>query len=285
MTAVSAVAPIRGRTAPRSAGSAVADGARGWLVGMSCGLARSLDRAVTVSTYAAAGLLSFDGLQQHMLANWRHFGDHQPEADVASGLFTWETTFYLPHLRAADHILIVGCGTGRDLVALLQLGYRTDGLEPVAECAEQARDRLTRRALTATVHTADIVTAPLAERFDVFILSWYCYGYIPQRSRRIAVLGKLRDRLAPEGRILISYILADPPPRRALWRVASLAARVSRSDWCPEYGDVFMARHEIGRIHFEHHFTPEEIEAEAQAAGLRVASHTQASDGMLALVA
>ena len=44
-----------------------------------------------------------------------------------------------------------------------------------------------------------------------------------------------------------------------------------------------MARHEIGRIHFEHHFTPDEIEAEAHAAGLRVASHTQASDGRLAL--
>jgi SAM-dependent methyltransferase len=280
----SAVAPTRVRTAQRSAAS-VAHGVRGWLVGASVGIARALDRAVSASTFAAAGLLSFDGLQRHMAEDWRYFGTHQPEADVAGGLFSWEQDFYAPHLRQTDRILVVGCGTGRDLLALLDLGFRAAGLEPVAELAQQARARLARRGLTATVDTADIVTATLSERVDVFILSWYCYSYIPQRSRRVVVLGKLREWLAPEGRILISYILADPPPRRALWRLASLAARVSRSDWRPEYGDVFVARHEIGRIHFEHRFTPDEIEAEAHAAGLRVASHTHASDGTLALVA
>jgi SAM-dependent methyltransferase len=263
----------------------VADGLRGLVVGASCGLARSLDRVVSASTFAAAGVLSFDGLRRHMLDDWRHFGDRQPDADVAGGLFAWEQEFYAPYLRPADHILVVGCGTGRDLLALLELGYHTDGLEPVAELAQRARERVARRGLTATVHTADIVTAPLPERHDVFILSWYCYSYIPQRSRRIAVLTKLRDRMAPEGRILISYILASPPPRRTLWRLASLAARVSGSDWRPEYGDVFIARHEIGRIHFEHRFTPPEIEAEAHAAGLRVGSHTHTADGSLALVA
>jgi SAM-dependent methyltransferase len=271
--------------ARRSAGSGVADALRGWLVGASCRLARTLDRAVSASTFAAAGLLSFDGLRRHMTEDWRYFGNHQPEADVAGGLFPWEHDFYAPHLRRADRVLVVGCGTGRDLLALLELGFHTEGLEPVAELAQQARERLARRGLTAAVHTGDIVTAALPERLDVFVLSWYCYSYIPQRSRRIAMLGRLRDRLAPEGRILISYILADPPPRRTLWRLATLAARVSRSDWRPEYGDVFVARHEIGRIHFEHRFTPQEIEAEAHAAGLRVAFHAQTSDGSLALVA
>jgi SAM-dependent methyltransferase len=269
----------------RSGASEVGDGLRGMLVGASCGLARALDRVVSVSTFTAAGLLSFDGLRRHMNDDWRHFGDRQPESDVAGGLFPWEHEFYVPHLRRTDHILVVGCGSGRDLLALLDLGYRTDGLEPVPELALRARERLARRGLTATVHTADIVTAALPERHDVFILSWYCYSYIPQRSRRIGVLAKLRERMAPEGRILLSYVLADPPPRRALWRLASLAARVSRADWRPEYGDVFVARHEIGRIHFEHRFTPPEIEAEAHAAGLRVAAHAQTADGSLALVA
>jgi len=270
--------------APRSAASGVGDGLRGLLVGVSCGLARSLDRIVSASTFAAAGVLSFDGLRRHMTEDWRDFGDHQSETDLTGRLFPWEHEFYTPHLRRADHVLVVGCGSGRDLVALLELGYRTDGLEPVAELAQRARERVARRGLTALVHTADIAAAVLPERHDVFILSWYCYSYIPQRSRRIAVLAKLRERMAPGGRILISYILADPPPRRALWRLASLAARVSRSDWRPEYGDVFVARHEIGRIHFEYRFTPQEIEAEADAAGLRVATHTQTVDGSLALV-
>jgi SAM-dependent methyltransferase len=271
--------------APRSAHSDVGEGVRGVLVGASCRLARTLDRVVNASTFATAGLLSFDALERHMAEDWRHFGDQQAESDVAGGLFPWEHDFYTPHLRRSDRVLVVGCGTGRDLLALLDLGYRADGLEPVAALAQRARARLARRGLTATVHTADIVTAALTEPHDVFILSWYCYSYIPQRSRRIATLARLRERLPPEGRILISYILADPPPRRLLWRLANLAARVSRNDWRPEYGDVFIARHEIGRIHFEHRFTPPEIEAEAHAARLRVVSHAQTFDGSLVLAA
>ena len=54
-------------------------------------------------TLAAAGLLSFDGLRRHMNDDWRHFGDRQPESDVAGGLFPWEHEFYAPHLRRTDH--------------------------------------------------------------------------------------------------------------------------------------------------------------------------------------
>jgi SAM-dependent methyltransferase len=263
----------------------VGDGLRGGLVAAACGLTRSLDRVVSAGTFAAAGLLTFDGLRRHMADDWRHFGDQQPESDVVGGLFPWEHDFYTPHLRRTDHILVVGCGTGRDVLGLLDLGYRADGLEPVAVLAQRARERLARRGATAVIYTADIATAALPERHDVFILSWYCYSYIPQRSRRVATLARLRERLGPEGRIFVSYILADPPPRRSLWRLATLAARVSRSDWRPEYGDVFVARHEIGRIHYEHRFTPSEIEAEAHAAKLRVVSHAKTSDGSLVLVA
>src|SRR4029453_15629637 len=113
----SAGALTRARTAQRSAAS-VAHGVRGWLVGASVGIARALDRAVSASTFAAAGLLSFDGLQRHMAEDWRYFGTHQPEADVAGGLFSWEQDFYAPHLRQTDRILVVGGGTGGGSLAL-----------------------------------------------------------------------------------------------------------------------------------------------------------------------
>jgi hypothetical protein len=93
------------------------------------------------------------------------------------------------------------------------------------------------------------------------------------------------DHLTEGGRVLITYVLAQPPPRRAPWRLARLAAQLSRADWRPEYGDVFIARPDTGCIHFEHQFAPAEIEAEARAAGLEVTLHEQGSDGNLALVA
>jgi hypothetical protein len=84
--------------------------------------------------------------------------------------------------------------------------------------------------------------------------------------------------------VLISYIRAEPAPRRSLWRLARAAASLTRSDWRPEYGDVFAARAHNGRIHYEHRFTAAEIEAEAAEAGLTVAFHDDVGDGNLVLV-
>jgi hypothetical protein len=118
----------------------------------------------------------------------------------------------------------------------------------------------------------------------VFLFSWFCYSYIPQRARRVAALARVRRLLPPDGRVLISYIRAEPLPRRSLWRLARAAAWLTRSDWRPEYGDVFAARHDNRCIHYEHRFGAAAIEAEAIEAGLTVAFHDVASDGNMVLV-
>jgi SAM-dependent methyltransferase len=254
------------------------------LVATLCGVARTLERGAAVSTYVAAGLLRFEALGRHAATNWRHYGVTQAEGDVADGLFNWERAFYGRFLRAGDRVLVVGCGGGRDLLPLLADGYRAEGLEPVAECAAMARERIARRGLTAEVYTGDVTTAALHGRYDAVIFSWLCYGYIARRARRVAALEKTREHLAAGGRVLISYPLAPAAPRRLPWRLARLAAWLSRADWRPEQGDVFIAWPDTGTIHYEHQFQPAEIEAEARAAGLAVAYHERTSDGMLALV-
>jgi SAM-dependent methyltransferase len=254
------------------------------LVAALVGLARTLDRGVAATAFLAAGLLRLDTLGRHMAENWRHYGDTQTEADIVGGLYHWEQAFYRRLLAPGDRVLVVGCGGGRDLIALLEQGYRAEGLEPVAACAEQARKRLAARGLVADVITADIVTAALSRQYDAIIFSWLCYGYIPLRARRVAVLRKVKENLAPGGRVLISYLPAPRPLRRLPWRLAWLTSVLSGSDWRPEHGDVFMARTETGCIHYEHHFTASEIEAEARAAGLVIALHEPGPDGNLALV-
>jgi len=253
------------------------------LVGSLLGLASTLERSVTVTTYLAAGLLRFDALSRHMAENWRHYGVTQTESDIADGLLNWERSFYGRFMTPGERVLIVGCGGGRDLLPLLEQGYRAEGLEPVAVCAAMARERVASRGLAATVYTADIVTAVLNGRYDVVIFSWLCYSYIPLRARRVAVLHKTREHLADGGRVLIPYALAPPAPRRLPWRLAQLTARLSRADWRPEDGDVFSPRLGTGTIHYEHQFQPAEIEAEAHAAGLSVAFHEHTSDGTIVL--
>jgi len=247
-------------------------------------VALALARASTVATYAAAGTLTLEALRRDAQRDWRDFGVGQTELDIASGLFAWEKDFCLPFLKPTDRILVVGCGSGRDLLALMDLGYHVAGLEPVPQCLALAERRLAERGLRAELIAGAIETAPLAPRYDVFLFSWLCYSYIPLRARRVRALERIRALLPPDGRVLISYIRAQPAPRRSLWRLARTAAWATRSDWRPEYGDIFAARHDNRCIHYEHRFAPAEIEAEATAAGLTVAFHDDAGDGNLVLV-
>jgi SAM-dependent methyltransferase len=247
-------------------------------------LALALARASTAVTYAAAGTLTLAALERHAQRDWHDFGLGQTDQDIAAGLFAWEQDFCLPFLKPGDRILVVGCGGGRDLLALLERGYRAAGLEPVASCTALAARRLAERGLRAELITGAIETADVGARFDVFLFSWFCYSYIPTRARRVAVLGKVRTLLPPDGRVLISYIRAQPAPRRSLWRLARAAAWATRSDWRPEYGDVVVTRADNRCLHYEHRFQPDEIEAEAMAAGLSVACHDKDGDGNLVLV-
>ena len=99
----------------------------------------------------------------------------------------------------------------------------------------------------------DIETIELVERYDVFVFSWFCYAYIPESARRVRILKRLAEHLAPEGRILISYVPTDKA-RRAI-RVARLVARLTRSDWRPELGDSVAATGDsMSSVSFQHFF-------------------------------
>jgi SAM-dependent methyltransferase len=217
-------------------------------------------------------------LRAAIVERWQEFG--ATEGYARSGLWLWETRFYSRFLRRDDDILVVGSGSGRDLLALRQMGYRADGLE-MAERAV-ARSRALVTPLGGAVIVGNIETAPLAPH-DAFIFSWLCYGLIPGRETRIAVLQRVRNALRPGGRVLISYTAADGSRRGITRQLASLGAWLSRADWRPEPGDV-IERVPHG-VHYEHEFTGPEIEGEAEAAKLTVAFHERGDEGRLALTA
>jgi SAM-dependent methyltransferase len=247
--------------------------------------ARTVERAANFLFYAAAGAARLGDVRAAIQREW----DGQAadsDAYIASGLMLWEREFYLAFLKPDDRMLLIGCGTGRDLLALRELGYRAEGLDVGPWCTARARAVLEARGLAAPVHTGTIETADVPGPFDVFIFSWFCYSYIPQAAVRIDVLRKLRDHLLPGGRILISYEPARTAPRRWTIRLARLFSRLSRSDWRLEYGDVVRLG-EPGRYfeHYEHRFTPESLADEVRAAGLTVAFHEGGEIGRAVLSA
>jgi SAM-dependent methyltransferase len=259
---------------------------RGWRDAGFTGLsraARALDLGSRAMIYVGAGLLRRDGLQRAIVKAWDGFS--RTDAAILSGLMPWEDAWYARVLKPRDHILLVGCGSGRDLVALLERGYRVDGLDPSEAALALARRVLAARCLSADVHRGTIEETLPPGTFDAVIFSWFTYGYIPGRAARIAVLRRAASRLNPDGRILISYVVPERPPRPFPIAVTRLIARLTRSDWEPALGDVLgPATSERGGLHYEHHFAADELEAEAKAAGLTVVLHERRDVGTAVLM-
>jgi SAM-dependent methyltransferase len=243
-------------------------------------VARGLELASRAFGYLAAGVLRPADLGWAVAQRWQNFGIE--ESHVLSGLMPWEQEFYSRFLTPEDDILLVGCGSGRDLIALLRAGHRVQGLEVAPRAAAVARAMLEKHGLAAPVATGRIEDAPLAQSFDAYVFSWYCYSYIPLRHARIAALQRVRDHLKPGGRILISYLVADGAPRRLPRALTTLVARLTRSGWRPAPTDVISP--DARGIHFEHQFCPDELEAEARAAGLSVAFDEIKEHGVAVLV-
>lgn len=237
--------------------------------------------ATRLLAYASAGLLTRDQLGRAVAGRWSRWG--LDEGYALLGLFGWEEPFVRRFLKPDDRILIVGSGSGREVIALRRDGYDVEGLEPARAAAELSREIMKKAGVEARIRIGGIETVELDAVFDLFIFSWYCYSYIPHRATRIAALGAARAHLAPGGRIILSYIIGEPIPKRLPFTVAAFAARVSGAGWTPEKNDVLSF--EPGGLHFEHHFGPGEVEEEARAAGLKVAALQLGDDGLIALIA
>jgi SAM-dependent methyltransferase len=242
-------------------------------------LARGLELGARGLVCLAAGLLHRDQLAHAISQRWDDFGAH--EAHVLSGLMPWEHELYGRFLKPDDEILMVGCGSGRDLIALLRAGYRVEGLEVATRAAATARAMLAKAGLDARITVGSIESHPLSRPFDVYIFSWFCYSYIPRRADRVALLSAVRQRLKPGGRLLISYETSDETPSPLPLALTRLAATLSRSDWRPEPTDVIG----LGTrgLHYEHQFLPGEFEDEVRAAGLRVILHQVGLQGTAVL--
>jgi SAM-dependent methyltransferase len=231
--------------------------------------------------YLAAGLLRADELDAAARDEWIDFSIS--DEDVDAGLSRGERQFFEGHLRSGDRVLLVGCGAGRDLLALGRLGYHVDGLDHSPQVIAIARAHLARHGAAVVLHTGTIESAALDRRYDAVIFSNGCYSLVRGARRRAAALARVADHLVRGGRVLISYHGFTRQSALGLWLLRT-SARVARAGWSAEPGDVFW-RHRPGRtLRYRHHFTRGELIAEIEAAGFRPVADEHA-DGSLTWVA
>jgi SAM-dependent methyltransferase len=236
--------------------------------------AKWLDRARAMCLSLGLGTLRIYHLRVGIVDAWSSY--NRDDEEIASGLDADEREVVARFLKPGDRLLIVGCGTGRDVIPLVRMGFDVVGVDPVPEAAITARRILNREGLAAQILEGYFEDIQVPGLFDVIMFSNLCYSYFPESRRRTAMLRKAGTHLSADGRILVTYLTMRPPFQTRMLACLQFAARLSRSDWRPEAGDhLNPIRSAHGGFAYEHFFASGELEREAADAGLHVIPHAQ----------
>ncbi len=221
-----------------------------------------------VMTAIAAGTFTATELTEARVRQWAWFGDEH--GSRKQGLFPWEVRFYSPYLKPGVRVLVVGAGSGRDVLCFLRAGCVVTALDESASTLDKLRLRLERAERDATVICGSIADFVSSERFDAVIFAWLTYIYIPLRSTRVEALRRAADVLAPGGEVLISF---EPGvASTGLRRIARVTANLVGGTPPEDFGHFFCSGPaRLPLVYQSRFFTAAEIRAEAAEAGLVVA--------------
>jgi SAM-dependent methyltransferase len=244
---------------------------------------RMADRLSRATTYVAAGIRRIDEIKRGSKQMWDRFYETHGSPDP--GLLPWEREYVERFIMPGAGVLLVGCGSGRDLLPLLERGCRVTGVDPSAHALAIAARLLQARGVSADLIQGFFEDCAVAGTFDVVIFSYYCYATITMARNRIAALTKAASLLNEGGHIIVSVPGLSRRPAAILTRLGRLAGTLSRSDWRIEPGDVVWDNRESRpSLSLTHVFEDNEVEREAAAANLRVVCRAVSNDNSNVLI-
>jgi SAM-dependent methyltransferase len=169
----------------------------------------------------------------------------------------------IPRLPQGE-VLCLGCGAGREALALAKLGFRVFGVDHSRGQIERAQQRAAALGVSAEFEVMDVTRLSAnGRRFDGAVLFTRFYGLVATRAARVRLLKNVREMLRPGGVCLLDVPLTTPAyrPRRA-FPLFRLTALMVGGNTGVQPGDRM-----IGEQFFHFFNGPEEIEAEARDAG------------------
>ena len=189
---------------------------------------------------------------------------------MQAGLEPWEQRLYFSVMRDGDRVLLVGSGGGRELLPFGARGYLVTGIDQVPALMAAARHHLDARRLTATLIAGPIETAELPDTYDVVIFSACVYGYLPGSGSRRATLARLKSHLAPDGRLVASYMDGHAASPLGLWLMRA-TGWLARSDWRADPEDTFAPGPSRQRLPFyERRMSADAVRRELTQAGFQL---------------
>lgn len=187
---------------------------------------------------------------------------------IDAGLLPWEQDFASQFLAPGARVLVIGCGSGRDVVALARRGCEVVGIDPAGDAIRAGRAAVTARGLQAELIEGFFEDRPWPASFDVVSFSYYTYCYIPGSLRRVDALRQARRALRPGGHILLIFFQSPGPERLSF--LGTWAAAMSGNDWRPDRGDTIAIHPGTEWLSYEHYFTQDQFNQELTDAGLEV---------------
>ncbi|MCJ7445742.1 MAG: hypothetical protein MUO26_14685 [Methanotrichaceae archaeon] len=186
-----------------------------------------------------------------------------------SGLWDWEKRVFDKYFQSCKTLLVAGVGGGREVLALRELGYETDGFECNPGLAEFANYLLRSEGFDPNIELAKRDDCPDSQRYyGGIVVGWGAYMLIQGKGRRIDFLKKLRSQTRLESPILLSFFYRSGN-RRYYKIVATVGNRfrwLLRRDYL-ELGDDLTQNY----VHF---FTQEEIASELNAGGFELVMYS-----------
>lgn len=196
--------------------------------------------------------------------------DPSPYADRAwidSGLTNSEKDVILKYAGQRGSVLVIGCGGGREAIALVRMGFHVIGIDSSEKMVRKAKGYAAREYEKIEILKGDFLEMTLPEaNYDYCLLSCFMYSLIPTRARRVAFLKKIRAISGGRGIAILHFISQFGGGQERLFQLRKAVARVFKGNMSYQRGDVFYPP-----WHFFHKFLDEqEIIGEAREAGFIV---------------
>lgn len=228
--------------------------------------ARFHERAQRACLHIAAGLTPLAQMREGINERWNDYALDDDAIDA--GLLPWEQEFGDRFLTPGARVLVVGCGSGRDVVALARRGFDVVGVDPAGDAIQVARAALAKRGLQADLIEGFFEDRQWPATFDVVSFSYYTYCYIPGSARRIEALRLARRALRPGGLVLLNFFPSPGPERLSF--LGTWAAKLSGNDWIPDRGDAIAIRPVNECLTYEHYFQQDQLNEELTRSGLEL---------------